>query len=215
MPTNTEVYTFELGMLATNAYLAADPERGQAILIDAPEGVQAAVGPLLNERAWQLTALVLTHGHYDHLGGAAELLGAHAVPVHAHPDDRAWIENPMRQEAFMPPGMHVDGVSIDHKLEQGDAVELLGLAWEVRHVPGHSPGNILLYEPGGKVAFVGDAIFAGSVGRPDLPLGNWEVLEESIRRQIYTLPDDTTLYPGHGPATTVGQEKSSNPYVQG
>jgi glyoxylase-like metal-dependent hydrolase (beta-lactamase superfamily II) len=98
-------------------------------------------------------------------------------------------------------------------VKQGDRLAALGREFEVRHVPGHCPGNVLFYQSEAKVALVGDALFNGGVGRWDLPGGNFELLEESIRGQIYTLPGDTTVLPGHGPRTTVGDEKESNPFV--
>jgi glyoxylase-like metal-dependent hydrolase (beta-lactamase superfamily II) len=99
-------------------------------------------------------------------------------------------------------------------MEQGDTFAALGLQVEVRHVPGHCPGNILFYLPVAKLALVGDALFNGSIGRTDLPGGSMEILADSIRRQIYTLPEETIVYPGHGPETTVGEEKTNNPYVR-
>jgi glyoxylase-like metal-dependent hydrolase (beta-lactamase superfamily II) len=94
-------------------------------------------------------------------------------------------------------------------------LEVAGLRFEVRHVPGHAPGNVLFYAPAWKCAFPGDAIFAGSVGRADLPGGDWDQLERSIKEQIYTLPEETVLYPGHGPPTTVGTERRTNSFVRG
>jgi glyoxylase-like metal-dependent hydrolase (beta-lactamase superfamily II) len=114
---------------------------------------------------------------------------------------------------FLGRGIKVDPVAVDRWVAQGDRLTALGLEFEVRHVPGHCPGNILFQV--GRSAFVGDALFAGSVGRTDLPGGDRAELEASIRTQIYTLPDETKVYPGHGPATTVGQEKATNPHVRG
>jgi glyoxylase-like metal-dependent hydrolase (beta-lactamase superfamily II) len=105
-------------------------------------------------------------------------------------------------------------VKLQHEAVQGVSLELLGTTWEVRHVPGHCPGNVLFHVPSERVAFVGDAIFAGSVGRTDLPGGSADVLAKSIRTQIYTLPPETVLFPGHGPETTVDDERFSNPFVR-
>jgi len=141
---------------------------------------------------------------------ACQVTGAQ---VYAHADDREWIENPMRQADFLVEGIELAPARVDHFLTHGQILEIAGFNFEVRHVPGHAPGNVLFYSTEMKAAFVGDVIFAGSVGRADLPGGDWDVLEQSIRTQVYTLPDDTVIYPGHGPKTTVARERKSNPYV--
>ena len=117
-------------------------------------------------------------------------------------------------EGFMGEKLGLEGIQVDQWVAAGDSLEALGQSVEVRHVPGHCPGNIMFVFSDQTTAFVGDAIFAGSIGRTDLPGGSFAELEASIRSQIYTLPDETTLYPGHGPATTVKIEKSTNPHVQ-
>lgn len=202
-----KVETFELGPIGTNAYWVSDQE--SAFLIDAPhtawDRVQKCnVKPL---------ALILTHGHWDHIADAWRFHKA-GVPIYAHKGDKDWIENPGPMNAMLPPQLHFPGTQVDHWVEQGDVLTFLGLNFEVRHVPGHAPGNIVLYNELEKVAFVGDVIFSGSVGRYDLPGGNADILRESIRSQIYSLPDETVLYSGHGPTTTVGKEKRTNPFVR-
>jgi hydroxyacylglutathione hydrolase len=117
--------------------------------------------------------------------------------------------------AFLSSRITLEKVGVDFWVEQGDTFEALGRTVEVRHVPGHCPGNVLFYFAKEGAAFVGDALFAGSVGRTDLPGGSREQLVTAIKAQIYTMPDATTVYPGHGPETTVGVEKRSNPYVRG
>jgi glyoxylase-like metal-dependent hydrolase (beta-lactamase superfamily II) len=109
--------------------------------------------------------------------------------------------------------MGIPGVKVDAWLQPGEKLAALGREFEVRHVPGHCPGNVLFYEPAGHAVFVGDALFNGGVGRWDLPGGNYDLLARSIREQIYTLPDETVVFPGHGPRTTVADEKETNPYV--
>lgn len=109
--------------------------------------------------------------------------------------------------------LNLEPIKVDRWVRQGERFEALGTTVEVRHVPGHCPGNVLFYFPALQAAFVGDALFAGSIGRTDLPGGDFDTLAQSIREQIYTLPDDTVVYPGHGPDTTVGAEKETNPYV--
>jgi glyoxylase-like metal-dependent hydrolase (beta-lactamase superfamily II) len=209
-----QIQTFPLPPLDTNAYLLTAPGRDDAVLVDAPPGALAAIAPALAKSGRHLTALLLTHGHWDHMADAAACRAAGAV-VYAHTADRDWIEKPMQQADFMLPGLDIEPAKIDHFLTPGQILEIAGLHFEVRHVPGHAPGNVLFYSVADNAAFVGDAIFAGSVGRPDLPGGDWPQLENSIRTQIYTLPGGTVIYPGHGPTTTVAHERATNRFVRG
>jgi len=201
------------GPIQTNAYLLTSPERGEAVLIDAPAGIWSQIEGLLAEPKCKLTELWLTHGHWDHTQGAAELVRATGARVLAHADDRIMIEQPEIMERFMGERLNLEPVRVDQWIGQGEMLPALGVTAEVRHVPGHCPGSVLFYFAAQHVAFVGDALFAGSVGRTDLPGGDFAVLEHSIRTQIYTLPDATTVYPGHGPRTSIEREKASNPYV--
>ncbi|MGH8019361.1 MAG: MBL fold metallo-hydrolase [Opitutaceae bacterium] len=206
------IHTLPAGPIETNAYLLTDAARGEAVLIDAPHGVLDDVEPILRETGTRLVALLVTHGHWDHTGDAARVQRT-GVPLHAHEADRVLIETPQSMARFMIPGQEIEPARIDQLMVQGQHLELLGRDVEVRHVPGHCPGNVLFYFADTAAAFVGDALFSGSIGRTDLPGGNFEQLAAAIRAQIYTLPDATVVYPGHGPATTVGAEKQDNPYV--
>lgn len=206
------LYVLPAGPIQTNAYLLTLPARGEAVLIDAPGTVWADVEPLLKKDQCRLTELWLTHGHWDHTQGAAEVVRATGATVRAHADDRVLIETPEVMAAFLEDGITLEPVKVDHWVRQGERLAVLGTEAEVRHVPGHCPGNVLFYFPG--AAFVGDALFNGSVGRTDFPGGNFPQLERSIREQIYTLPEATVVYPGHGSETTVGEEKVNNPFVQ-
>jgi len=208
-----QLYVLPAGPIQTNAYLLTAEERGEALLIDAPGGIWPIVAPLLADQRCQLTELWLTHGHWDHTQGAAEVVRQSQARVSAHPDDRLMIEHPDIMERFMGERLNLEPVGVDRWLKHGERLSALGVDVEVRHVPGHCPGNVLFYFAAHGSAFVGDALFNGSVGRTDLPGGNFQVLERSIRSQIYTLPDNTLVYPGHGPSTTVAQEKTGNPYV--
>jgi hydroxyacylglutathione hydrolase len=212
------------GPIETNAYLLTEPSRGEAVLIDAPGDVWADVEPILSKEKCRLMELWLTHGHWDHMQGAAEVVRMTGARVRAHAADRPLIETPEVMKRFLMPGHELEPVKVDAWVRQGETIAALGTAAEVRHVPGHCPGNVLFYfaptaspkeGAAAGLAFVGDALFAGSVGRTDLPGGDFAVLEKSIHSQIYTLPDATKVFPGHGPDTTVGEEKRSNPYVAG
>ncbi len=208
-----KLHVLPAGPLQTNAYLITAPERGEAVLIDAPGGIWPLVEPRLAADGCKLTELWITHGHWDHIQDAAVVIDATKAKVTAHAADEVLLKSPAVMMKFLGRNLKVDPVAVDRWVAQGDRVAALGLDWEVRHVPGHCPGNILFLV--GHSAFVGDALFAGSVGRTDLPGGDRAELEASIRTQIYTLPDATKIYPGHGPATTVGHEKATNPHVRG
>lgn len=210
-----KLHVLPAGPIQTNAYLLIASERGEAVLIDAPGDVWEAVAPRLAEQRVRLVELWLTHGHWDHLQGAAEVVRQTGATVLAHAADRVLIETPDIMSRFLGEDLGLEPVPVNRWLAGGERLNVLGQEVEVRHVPGHCPGNVLFHFPAGAVAFVGDAIFAGSVGRTDLPGGSLPVLEKSIREQIYTLPAETVLYPGHGPATRVAIEQRTNPYVRG
>ncbi|MBP7140362.1 MAG: MBL fold metallo-hydrolase [Opitutaceae bacterium] len=209
-----QLHILPAGPISTNAYLLTNPPGGEAILIDAPEGIWKQVQPILSGQNLALRELWLTHGHWDHTQGGAEVVRETGARVRAHPDDRELIENPEVMRRFMGQSFRIEPIRVDAWVKDGEALHALGVTAEVRHVPGHCPGNVLFYFPDYKSAFVGDALFAGSVGRTDLPGGSSSVLRNSIRTRIYSLPDDTAIHPGHGPATTVADEKSSNPFVR-
>lgn len=207
------LHVLPAGPIQTNAYLLTAPERNEAVLIDAPGGIWHQIEPLLAGEKCRLREIWLTHGHWDHTQGAAEVVAATQARVRAHRDDRVLIENPEVMEMFVIPGTRLGPVKVDEFVEQGQRWTALGQTVEARHVPGHCAGNVLYYLAAMQAAFVGDALFHSSVGRTDLPGGSLEVLERSIREQIFTLPDDTVVYPGHGPETSVGVERETNPFV--
>lgn len=213
-----KIHVLPAGPLETNGYLLTEPDRGEAVLIDAPQGVRELIQPILSRTGCRLVGLWLTHGHFDHMQDAARLRRELGPEVVAHRDDQGLIETPEIMEDFMGAKLGLEGVKVDRWVVDGDQIAALGRSFEVRHVPGHCAGNVLFHLPaatdaGAGVAFVGDALFAGGVGRWDLPGGSFELLARSIRTRIYTLPDDTVVLPGHGPRTTVGAEKVGNPYV--
>jgi hydroxyacylglutathione hydrolase len=209
------LHVLPAGPIQTNAYLLTVPDRGEAVLIDAPSDVWLDVQPILAREKCRLVELWLTHGHWDHTQGGADVIRETGAKVRAHRDDRTLIETPQIMERFMGERMNLKPVHVDLWIAQGDRFNALGTSVEVRHVPGHCPGNVLFYVEAESAAFVGDALFNGSIGRTDLPGGNFEQLEHAIRQQIYTLPADTVVYPGHGPKTTVANERAHNPYVRG
>ena len=210
-----KIHTITAGMVQTNAYLLTAPERGEAVLIDAPQGAWTEVAEILETEKCALSELWLTHGHFDHIQGVEEVVMATGAKVFAHEADREMMAQPDVVEARLGFPLGLKPVYPNGWFAVGGRRMAAGAEAEVRHVPGHCPGNVLFYFANEGVAFVGDAIFAGSVGRTDFEGGSFPVLEKSIREQIYTLPDATVLLPGHGPETTVAAEKRGNPYVKG
>ena len=182
-------------------------------MIDAPEGAYTWASQLAQSAGCQISALLLTHGHWDHTLDAYAFAAA-GIAVYAHRDDQILIENPAVMSDFAMPGMEMKPTRVTHWVEGGQSIELLGQSFAVRHVPGHCPGNVLFYDSVASRAFVGDVIFCGSVGRFDLPGGDFATLQHSIRSEVYSLPEGTVLLPGHGPETTVAAEKADNPYVR-
>jgi hydroxyacylglutathione hydrolase len=209
-----QIRSVALPPVSTNAYLVWDEETRRAVLVDAPHGALGAMTPILESEKLTLEYCVLTHAHFDHVLGAAEVRRA-GVRLCLHEADRRLLEMlPEQMRLFGIPGKG-EVVEIDHWLKDNERLELAGREVEVRLVPGHAAGNVaLVFEADGMV-FVGDALFAGSVGRTDLPGGSFEVLSEAIRKRLYTLPEETVVYPGHGSATSIGKEKASNPFVRG
>jgi hydroxyacylglutathione hydrolase len=219
-----EIVPFTLGPAVTNAYLVADSETKEAAVID-PAWDGQIILEAAEQRGWRIAHLWYTHAHFDHIGGAAAIADAlNPLPLVAlHPNDHVLWRAGGGGAAF---GFDIDpGPEPTIDFYQGQILRLGSVEFEVRFTPGHTPGHCILYvadvraEPDEvhtpSVCFCGDLIFAGSVGRTDLPGGNWEQLVESIQTQVFTMPDDTRLLSGHGPATTVGEEKKNNPFVSG
>jgi glyoxylase-like metal-dependent hydrolase (beta-lactamase superfamily II) len=209
-----EILTFTLGPVATNAYLVADPDTKEAAVID-PAWDGQVILKAAQERGWRIGHLWYTHAHFDHIGGAARIADSlNPLPLVAlHPDDHVLWRAGGGGAAF---GFDIDpGPEPTIDFQQGMKLRLGSNEFEVRHTPGHTKGHcvLVLVERSRSVCFCGDLIFNGSVGRTDLPGGDWDTLVDSIRAQIFTLPDETRLLSGHGTETTVGHEKVYNPFV--
>ncbi|MFQ6045905.1 MAG: MBL fold metallo-hydrolase [Gemmatimonadales bacterium] len=197
------------GVFQENCYIVGDPEAGEAVLIDPGEEADLFLRRLDTE-AWNLKQIWLTHAHVDHVQGVARIVGERPVPVYLHPEDRPLYGGVSQQASWLGVGT-VEELPAVKDLAGGQTLAVGAVTFEVRHVPGHSPGSVAFVTPG--MAFVGDAVFAGSIGRTDLPGGDTGLLLSSIGSQLLSLPDETALYPGHGPETTVGRERLTNPFL--
>jgi glyoxylase-like metal-dependent hydrolase (beta-lactamase superfamily II) len=207
-----EIVTLPLGPVRTNAYLIADSASGDAAVID-PAWDGEVILAEAQKRGWRIAHLWYTHAHFDHIGGAAAIADAlNPLPLVAlHPADHDLWKAAGGGPLF---GFQIDpGPEPTIDFTHGQLLRLGNNTFEVRCTPGHTPGHVVLYCAEASVCFCGDLIFAGSVGRTDLPGGNWEMLVESIRKQIFSLPPETRLLSGHGEETTVDREKRSNPFV--
>ena len=209
-----EIVSFTLGPAQTNAYLVADSETKDAAVID-PAWDGHVILEAAQKRGWRIAHLWYTHAHFDHIGGAGAIADAlNPLPLVAlHPNDHVLWRAGGGGAIF---GFDIDpGPEPTIDFKQGQLLRLGSVEFEVRFTPGHTPGHCILYVALAKVCFCGDVIFAGSVGRTDLPGASWEQLESSIKTQVFSLPDETRLLSGHGPETTVGEEKRNNPFVGG
>lgn len=206
-----DVLTLTNGAFAENAYILADRESGAAVLIDPGEEAELFLRRLATERL-ALEAVWLTHAHVDHVLGVGRVLAAHPVPLYLHPADRPLYDGLPEQAGWF--GLEAEAPPPpDHDLADGQRLTLGGLVFEVLHVPGHTPGHVVFVGHG--VALVGDVLFAGSIGRTDLPGGETQTLLASIRERLLPLPEETIVYPGHGPETTIGHERRTNPFLTG
>ena len=202
-----------VGPFQENCYVIGDQESGIGALID-PGDEAARIAMAVEETGLDIKSIIVTHAHIDHVGAVAALTDEYACPVLMHAEAEAMLEALPTQAMMM--GIRFGKVpKVDRYLEDEDTVEVGGLGLRSLYTPGHAPGHLAFYLEDEGLVLSGDALFAGSVGRVDLPGGSMEVLMRSIEERLLTLPDETVVHPGHGPQTTIRNERTTNPFLQG
>jgi len=205
------LHTIPVGITQTNCYVVGCDQTHEGVVID-PGGHPQRILKAIEQSGLTIRYVLNTHCHFDHMGANAEIVAATKAPLALHPAElpilqakggAAWFGVLVKESPL--PDLELDG---------GQVLEVGTLRFQVLHTPGHSPGGLTFYLKEESAAFDGDVLFEMGIGRTDVPGGDWDTLERSIREVLYALPDDTTLYPGHGPKTTVGREKRANPWVR-
>jgi hydroxyacylglutathione hydrolase len=224
---------FPAGAFAANCYVVASAPGAECVIIDPGQDAEGGINDLLSEHRLKPAAVLLTHGHIDHVWSVAPVCGAKGIPAYIHPDDRALLSDPAKgfplgtgQQLFG--GLEFTEPDDVKELADGMTLSLVGLEIVVNHAPGHTEGSVTFRLPldspitaqgkskiDGGVFFSGDLLFAGSIGRTDLPGGDYPTILRSLARVCLTLPDETAVLSGHGPQTTIGTERRTNPFLTG
>jgi hydroxyacylglutathione hydrolase len=199
---------YELGPIGTNCYVVRSSRSAEEAVVIDPSGESATLSLELARLGARCSAILITHGHWDHLLGVAELAEGTGAPVHMADDERAMLEN---LPDLVPAGVTTRGYTPDVLLAGDETLELAGITFETLRVPGHSPGHLAYHAD--EALFSGDVLFAGSVGRVDLPGADWDTLVETLRALTERFPPETVVYSGHGPPTTLGTELARNPFL--
>jgi glyoxylase-like metal-dependent hydrolase (beta-lactamase superfamily II) len=199
---------YELGPIGTNCYVVRSSRSAEEAVVVDPSGDSAELRLELARLGARCSAILITHGHWDHLLGVAELAEGTGAPVHMADDERAMLEN---LPDLVPAGVTARGYTPDVLLAGDETLELGGITFETLRVPGHSPGHLAYHAD--EALFSGDVLFAGSVGRVDLPGADWDTLVETLRALTERFPPETVVYSGHGPPTTLGTELARNPFL--
>lgn len=202
-----------VGLLGCNCSIFGDENTREAIVVDPGDDI-AAIEEILSKHGLRVTAIVITHAHIDHIGGAARLKARTGAPVHMHTDDQFLYDHLEMQAAWI--GVDTPArTEIDTKAREGDTLTLGSAEFHVLHTPGHTPGSISLWMPSQMKLVAGDTLFRESIGRTDLPGGNSREILRSIHTKLLTLPDETRVIPGHGASTTIAHEREHNPFLAG
>lgn len=206
-----------VGPIESNCYLVYDRPGGEAAVID-PGGDAERILEAIQRLSVRVSTILLTHTHFDHIGALAQVHEATGAPILVHEAEAAWLQDPTLNLSASLIGLlsePVRGPRPHRTLQGGEQLWVAGQAIHVLATPGHTPGGLSFWLPAWGWVFTGDALFKSSIGRTDLPGGNLEQLLEGIRRALLTLPDETVVFPGHGPETTIGEERRANPFLQG
>ena len=208
---------FPAGAFAANCYVVAPARGAECVIVDPGQDAQQGIDELLLRYRLKPISVLLTHGHIDHMWSVAPVCGAKGIPAYIHPDDRELLADPAKGQSLAVGQQLFGGITFTEpddvrELADGSALSLAGLDFTVRHTPGHTPGSVTFGSENG--LFTGDLLFAGSIGRTDLPGGDHQAMLRSLARTL-TLPDDTLVLPGHGPQTTIGAERRTNPFLTG
>jgi hydroxyacylglutathione hydrolase len=211
------IASFPAGTFQTNCYLVAASAGAEALVVDPGQDAMPGIEELCAEHRLRPVAVLLTHGHLDHIWTVAPLAGAHGIPAWIHPRDRHLLADPLAgvgpELRAMLPGLQLAEPDDVRELADGEVLDLAGVRLVVDHTPGHTPGHVTFRDE--QVLFAGDLVFAGSIGRTDLPGGSMPEMLASLAERFLPLPDELQVLPGHGPATTVGRERASNPFLAG
>jgi hydroxyacylglutathione hydrolase len=203
---------FPVGPLQCNCSVIGDEKTHEAMVIDPGDQIEGIL-EILRQEKLTLKQIVITHAHIDHVGGAMKLKAATGAPILMNQNDHALLKMLDMQAAWI--GMRPPGdVQVDEAIGQGRVLKIGEIASNVIHTPGHTEGSICLYFPKEKKLIAGDTLFAGSIGRTDLPGGSMDKIMRSLHTQVLALPDETEVVPGHGPVTTIGEERETNPFLQ-
>ncbi|MEV4170373.1 MULTISPECIES: MBL fold metallo-hydrolase [unclassified Nonomuraea] len=209
---------FPAGAFQTNCYVVAPAAGEECVIVDPGQDATEGVDELLREHRLKPVAVLLTHGHLDHVWSVAPVCGARDVPAWIHPDDRHLLSDPAAgwsdTSASLFGGITLSEPDDVRELSDGAVLKLAGLELVVDHTPGHTRGSVSFRLPGDEIMFSGDLLFAGSIGRSDLPGGDYTTILRSLATKCLPLPDDTVVLPGHGPQTTIGRERATNPYLK-
>ena len=214
---------FPTGALQANCYLLAAGEGEPCVIVDPGQDAVEPIAEAVRKHRLSPVAVLLTHGHFDHVFSVAPVCDGNDIPAWIHPDDRAMLADPLRglgaeSAAFFGGALQMREPKEVRSLDDGAELDLAGLTLTVDHTPGHTEGSVVFRhatDDGGRLMLAGDVLFAGSIGRTDLPGGNTAKMMESLRTKVLPLDDATVVLPGHGPATTIGRERAGNPFLTG
>jgi hydroxyacylglutathione hydrolase len=214
---------FPAGSFAANCYVLAAGPGQECLIIDPGQDAEQGIGEIVERYRLRPAAVLATHGHIDHIWSVAPVCGARGIPAYIHPDDRALLSDPARGLSLAPGQQLFGGLTFTEpddvlELADGMTLDLAGVSLIVDHAPGHTPGSVTFRLPGAAdpdTLFTGDLLFAGSIGRSDLPGGSYEMILASLARVCLPLADETVVLAGHGPGTTIGAERAHNPFLAG